>query len=189
VQQCCPLGDGASAVVLAASNLPGTTHDGVKILASHLTSGLYMQGGRDMTTPEVTVRCANETYESCGIGPADIDVVECHDAFTIAELLYYEALGFADHGDGVRLIRDGQTSIAGRIPFNPSGGLLCRGHPLGASGIAQIVELTRQLQGRCGARQIARDSRVAPRTALAHITGGGTYGLDHGACAIHILGR
>ena len=189
LQQCCPLGDGASAVVLAASSLAGAKHGGVKILASHLTSGRFMQGERDMTTPEVTVRCATETYESCGIGPSDIDVVECHDAFTIAELLYYEALGFAAHGEGARLIREEQTSVDGRIPFNPSGGLLCRGHPLGASGIAQIVELTRQLQGRCGARQVARDRRSGPRIGLAHITGGGTYGLDHGACAVHILGR
>jgi benzoylsuccinyl-CoA thiolase BbsB subunit len=147
-----------------------------------------MQGGRDMTSPEVTVRCATETYESCGIGPSDIDVVECHDAFTIAELLYYEALGFAPHGEGVRLIRDGESSIDGRIPFNPSGGLLCRGHPLGASGIAQIVEITRQLQGRCGARQVGRGSRRGPKIGLAHITGGGTYGFDHGVCAINILG-
>ncbi|MGF6695393.1 acetyl-CoA acetyltransferase [Paraburkholderia sp. MM5496-R1] len=189
LHQCCPLGDGASAVVLAASNLPGTKQDAVKILASHLTSGRYMQGGRDMTTPEVTVRCANETYESCGLGPSDIDLVECHDAFTIAELLYYEALGFAAHGHGAGLIREGHTSVNGRIPFNPSGGLLCRGHPLGASGIAQIVEITRQLQGRCGARQVAQDKPRGPRIGLAHITGGGTYGFDHGACAIHILGR
>jgi benzoylsuccinyl-CoA thiolase BbsB subunit len=189
LHQCCPLGDGASAVVLAASNLPGAEQGAVRILASHLTSGRYMSGGRDMTTPEVTVRCANETYESCGLGPSDIDVVECHDAFTIAELLYYEALGFAAHGDGVGLIRDDQTSINGRIPFNPSGGLLCRGHPLGASGIAQIVEITRQLQGRCGARQVARDEQRGARIGMAHITGGGTYGFDHGACAIHILGR
>lgn len=189
MHQCCPLGDGASAVVLAASNLPGAKEGAVKVLASHLTSGRYMPGGRDMTTPEVTVRCANETYESCGLGPSDIDVVECHDAFTIAELLYYEALGFAAHGDGAGLIRDAQTSINGRIPFNPSGGLLCRGHPLGASGTAQIVEITRQLQGRCGARQVAKDKQRGPRIGLAHITGGGTYGFDHGACAIHILGR
>jgi benzoylsuccinyl-CoA thiolase BbsB subunit len=189
MHQCCPLGDGASAVVLAASNLPGAKEGAVKVLASHLTSGRYMPGGRDMTTPEVTVRCANETYESCGLGPSDIDVVECHDAFTIAELLYYEALGFAAHGDGAGLIRDAQTSINGRIPFNPSGGLLCRGHPLGASGIAQIVEITRQLQGRCGARQVAKDKQRGPRIGLAHITGGGTYGFDHGACAVHILGR
>ncbi|MBK5123923.1 thiolase family protein [Burkholderia sp. R-69980] len=189
LHQCCPLGDGAAAVVLAASTLPGTKQGAVKILASHLTSGRYMQGGRDMTTPEVTVRCANETYESCGFGPSDIDLVECHDAFTIAELLYYEALGFAAHGHGAGLIREGHTSINGRIPFNPSGGLLCRGHPLGASGIAQIVEITHQLQGRCGARQVAQDKPRGPRIGLAHITGGGTYGFDHGACAIHILGR
>ncbi|EEA03086.1 Propanoyl-CoA C-acyltransferase [Burkholderia sp. H160] len=190
LQQCCPLGDGAAAVVLVASDLSEAKQQGaVRILASHLTSGRYMQGARDITTPEVTVRCANETYESCGIGPSDIDVVECHDAFTIAELLYYEALGFAAHGSGAGLIRDGQTSINGRIPFNPSGGLLCRGHPLGASGIAQIVEITRQLQGRCGPRQVAQDKRSGPRIGLAHITGGGTYGFDHGACAIHILGR
>jgi acetyl-CoA acetyltransferase len=190
LDQCCPLGDGAAAVVLAAADLPEVPRQGtVKVLASHLTSGRYMPGERDMTTPEVTVRCARETYESCGLGPADIDVVECHDAFTIAELLYYEALGFAAHGEGVGLIRDRQTSIEGRIPFNPSGGLLCRGHPLGASGIAQIVEITRQLLGRCGARQIGRDRPHGPRIGLAHITGGGTYGFDHGACAIHILGR
>ncbi|MEX3967527.1 thiolase family protein [Paraburkholderia sp. EG286B] len=190
LHQCCPLGDGASAVVLAASDFPIANRQGaVKILASHLTSGRYLQGGRDMTTPEVTMRCANETYESCGIGPSDIDLVECHDAFTIAELLYYEALGFARHGEGAGLIREGQTSLNGRIPFNPSGGLLCRGHPLGASGIAQIVEITRQLQGRCGARQVAKDKPRGPRIGLAHITGGGTYGFDHGACAIHILGR
>ncbi|MGF6548736.1 acetyl-CoA acetyltransferase [Paraburkholderia youngii] len=188
--QCCPLGDGAAAVVLAASNLPIANRQGaVTVLASHLTSGRYMQAGRDMTTPEVTVRCATETYESCGIGPSDIDLVECHDAFTIAELLYYEALGFAAHGEGVGLIRGGQTALSGRIPFNPSGGLLCRGHPLGASGIAQIVEITRQLQGRCGARQVGQDRPRGPRVGLAHITGGGTYGFDHGACAIHILGR
>jgi len=187
--QCCPLGDGAAAVVLAATGTrAGQAQSPVKVLASHLTSGRYMQGARDMTSPEVTVRCATETYESCGIGPSDIDLVECHDAFTIAELLYYEALGFAPHGEGVRLIRDGETSIGGRIPFNPSGGLLCRGHPLGASGVAQIVEITRQLQGRSGERQIGRDSRRAPKIGLAHITGGGTYGFDHGACAIHILG-
>jgi acetyl-CoA acetyltransferase len=187
--QCCPTGDGAAAVVLAASDSAQAGGlRGVHIVASHLTSGRYMQGQRDMTSPEVTVRCARETYEACGLGPQDIDLVECHDAFTIAELLYYEALGFADHGQGVSLLRDDATSIGGRIPFNPSGGLLCRGHPLGASGIAQIVEITRQLQGRCGKRQVARDKPGGPRLGLAHITGGGTYGFDHAACCIHILG-
>lgn len=188
VQQCCPIGDGAAAVVLAAAGSKlGGPGPKVKVLASHLTSGRYMQGDRDMTSPEVTVRCARETYEACGLGPEDIDVVECHDAFTIAELLYYEALGFAAHGEGIGLLRNGTTSLGGRTPFNPSGGLLCRGHPVGASGTAQLVEITRQLQGRCDARQVSRDGRT-PRIGLAHITGGGTYGFDHAACCIHILG-
>jgi len=188
VQQCCPIGDGASAVVLAAADSRQAAGKGrVKVIGSHLTSGRYMQGPRDMTHPEVTVRCASETYELCGLSPDDIDLVECHDAFTIAEILYYEALGFAGHGQGAQLLREGATSVGGRIPFNPSGGLLCRGHPLGASGIAQIVEITRQLQGRCGPRQVGQDAR-APRLGLAHITGGGIYGFDHAACCIHILG-
>lgn len=188
VQQCCPIGDGAAAVVLAAAGSRlGSPGPKVKVLASHLTSGRYMQGSRDMTSPEVTVRCARETYEMCGLGPEDIDLVECHDAFTIAELLYYEALGFAARGEGIGLLRDGTTSLGGRTPFNPSGGLLCRGHPVGASGLAQIVEITRQLQGRCDARQVSRNGRL-PRVGLAHITGGGTYGFDHAACCIHILG-
>lgn len=189
VQQCCPIGDGAAAVVLAAAGSKlGGPGPKVKVLASHLTSGRYMQGNRDMTSPEVTVRCARETYEACGLGPEDIDVVECHDAFTIAELLYYEALGFAPHGEGIGLLRNGTTSLGGRTPFNPSGGLLCRGHPVGASGTAQLVEITRQLQGRCDARQVSRDGPT-PRIGLTHITGGGTYGFDHAACCIHILGR
>jgi benzoylsuccinyl-CoA thiolase BbsB subunit len=183
VAQCCPIGDGAAAVVIEASENVSESVGRVKVLASHLTSGRYMQGSRDMTSPEITVRCASETYEQFGIDPADIDVVECHDAFTIAELLYYEALGFAKKGEGVALVRDEETSIGGRIPFNPSGGLLCRGHPVGASGVAQMVELTRQLQGRCGQRQVEGAKR-----ALAHITGGGIFGFDHGACAIHVLG-
>jgi benzoylsuccinyl-CoA thiolase BbsB subunit len=188
LQQCCPVGDGAAAVVLAAAgSRQGTGKGRVKVIGSHLTSGRYMQGERDMTRAEVTVRCARETYELCGIGPDDIDLVECHDAFTIAEILYYEALGFAEQGQGARLLHEGATSIGGRIPFNPSGGLLCRGHPLGASGVAQIVEITRQLQGRCGPRQVGPDRR-GPRLGLAHVTGGGIYGFDHAACCIHILG-
>lgn len=189
VLQCCPMGDGAAALVVSAN---AARHTGpfaaVKVLASHLTSGKFMAGARDMTSPEVTVRCAQETYESCGLGPEDIGVVECHDAFTIAELLYYEALGFASAGQGIELLKSGATSLGGRVPFNPSGGLLCRGHPPGASGAAQIVEVARQLQGRCGARQVGRDRSRAPRVGLTHVTGGGIYGFDHAACCIHVLG-
>jgi benzoylsuccinyl-CoA thiolase BbsB subunit len=110
-------------------------------------------------------------------------VLECHDAFTIAELLYYEALGLCPRGEAVRLLRDGTTSLGGRVPVNPSGGLLSKGHPVGASGAAQIVEIVRQLQGRCGNRQVE-----GAKVGLTHVTGGGTSGFDHGACAIHLFG-
>jgi benzoylsuccinyl-CoA thiolase BbsB subunit len=183
--QCCPTGDGAAALVLCPTEIaPRHNPAHVRVLGSHLASGRYLPGYRDMTIPEITVRCSSELYEETGLGPEDIDVIECHDAFSIAELLYYEALGLCGRGEAVRLLHDGTTSLGGRVPVNPSGGLLSKGHPVGASGAAQIVEIVRQLQGRCGARQVP-DAKIG----LTHVTGGGTYGFDHGACAIHLFGR
>jgi acetyl-CoA acetyltransferase len=183
--QCCPTGDGAAALVICPSDIaPRHNPQHVRVLGSHLASGRYLTGFRDMTIPEITVRCSGELYEETGVGPEDIDVLECHDAFSIAELLYYEALGLCGRGEGVKLLHDGATSLGGRIPVNPSGGLLSKGHPVGASGAAQMVEIVRQLQGRCGVRQVA-DAKIG----LTHVTGGGTYGFDHGACAIHLFGR
>lgn len=183
--QCCPTGDGAAALILCPTDI-ASNHCNlpIKVLGSHLASGRYLPGFRDMTIPEITVRCSNELYEETGIGAEDLDVIECHDAFTIAELLYYEALGLCDRGQATRLLHDGTTSLGGRIPVNPSGGLLSKGHPVGASGAAQIVEIVRQLQGRCGQRQV-NDAKIG----LTHVTGGGTYGFDHGACAISLFGR
>lgn len=183
--QCCPTGDGAAALVLCPTDrAPKHNAKPIKVLGSHLASGKYIPGFRDMTIPEITVRCSGELYEETGLGPEDLDVVECHDAFTIAELLYYEALGLCERGDAPKLLHDGTTSLGGRVPVNPSGGLLSKGHPVGASGAAQMVEIVRQLQGRCGHRQVA-DAKIG----LTHVTGGGTYGFDHGACAIHLFGR
>jgi acetyl-CoA acetyltransferase len=183
--QCCPTGDGAAALVLCPTDrAPKHNPKPIKVLGSHLASGKYIPGFRDMTIPEITVRCSRELYEEAGVGPEDLDVVECHDAFTIAELLYYEALGLCERGDAPKLLHDGTTSLGGRVPVNPSGGLLSKGHPVGASGAAQMVEIVRQLQGRCGHRQVA-DAKIG----LTHVTGGGTYGFDHGACAIHLFGR
>jgi benzoylsuccinyl-CoA thiolase BbsB subunit len=183
--QCCPTGDGAAAAIVCAREVAerfsGTP---ISILASSLHSGRFTPGYRDMATAEITVRTAKEAYEAAGIGPEDLDVVELHDAFTIAELMYYEALQLCAPGDAVDLLRAGETSLNGRIPVNPSGGLLAKGHPIGATGIAQLVEVVRQLQGRCEDRQID-----AARVGLIHATGGGISGLDHGACAIHILAR
>lgn len=183
--QCCPTGDGAAALVICPSDAAERRNtQPVRVLGSHLASGRYLPGFRDMTIPEITVRCSGELYEETGIGPEDIDVLECHDAFSIAELLYYEALGLCGRGEAVKLLHDGTTSLGGRIPVNPSGGLLSKGHPVGASGAAQMVEIVRQLQGRCGVRQVP-DAKIG----LTHVTGGGTYGFDHGACAIHLFGR
>lgn len=181
---CCPTGDGAAAVILCASQVAQQfTSVPIRVVASHLTSGVVIPQ-RDMTTPEITVRCARETYAEADIGPEEIDLAEVHDAFTIAEIQYYESLGFAPHGEGVRLLRDGETDLGGRIPVNPSGGLLSRGHPLGATGVAQIAEAFWQLRGEAGARQVN-----GAKVALTHCTGGGISGLDHGACSIHILAR
>lgn len=182
--QCCPANDGAAAVVLG----PGDDRHRagpprVRVLGSHLTSGRYTSGFRDMTSPEITVRCAAEVYEEAGLGAADIDVLECHDAFSVAELLYYEALGLCASGEAPRLLHEGATSLGGRVVVNPSGGLLSKGHPVGASGAAQIVEIVRQLQGRAEARQVR-----GARRGLTHVTGGGTAGFDHGACCINVFG-
>jgi benzoylsuccinyl-CoA thiolase BbsB subunit len=183
--QCCPTGDGAAAIVLCSSRVAARYRsDPVSVLASDLTSGRYTGGFRDMTIPEITVRGAEEAYEEAGLGPEDIDVAEVHDADSIAESLYYEAFGFCGRGEGGAMLDRGETAIGGRLPVNPSGGLLAKGHPIGATGAAQIVEIVRQLRGQCGQRQVA-DAKVG----LSHATGGGISGFDHGACCIHIFAR
>ena len=181
--QCCARADGAAAVVVAseawarkAKRLPA------RILASQLCSGKYRGDFRDMTIPEITLRCAEKAYMEAGVGPAGIHFAEVHDAFSIAEMLYYEALGFCRRGAAKDLLRDGVTTIGGRLPVNPSGGLIAKGHPPGATGVAQVVEAVEQLRGEAGSRQVK-----GARTALTHCTGGGVSGLDHGACTIHIL--
>jgi acetyl-CoA acetyltransferase len=180
---CCPTGDGAAAVVITcADKVKNFSQPPVWIKGSTLTSGIYKPGFRDMTTPEITVRGAELAYEESGVSPSDIDIAEVHDAFTITELLYYEALGFCERGQAIRMLEDGQTSLGGRIPVNPSGGLLSKGHPVGATGIAQLCEITWQLRGTAGKRQVE-----GARMGLAHCTGGGITGLDHGACTITIL--
>jgi benzoylsuccinyl-CoA thiolase BbsB subunit len=184
--QCCPTGDGAAALVLASAKAArrfGGAGRPVRVISSTLVSGRYMTGFRDMSSPEITKRAARLAYEASGLGPEDVDVVETHDAFTVAELLYYEALGLSKEGEAVALLRSGGSSLGGRVPVNPGGGLLARGHPVGASGAAQLVEITRQLQGRAGSRQVD-----GAKVGLAHVTGGGISGLDHGAAAIHVLG-
>jgi benzoylsuccinyl-CoA thiolase BbsB subunit len=181
--QSCPNGDGAAALVVTAQeHAAAFDAPPVRIRASVLHSGRFTTGFRDMTIPEITVHGAAEAYETAGVGPEDLDVVELHDAFTIAELLYYEALGLAPRGEAVSLLRSGATTFGGRTVVNPSGGLLAKGHPIGATGAAQAVEVVWQLRGQAGDRQV-----LGARLGLVHATGGGLSGVDHGACAIHIL--
>jgi acetyl-CoA acetyltransferase len=182
---CCPTGDGAAALVIASVDFAREQKSNpVRIAASEVTSGIYTNGYRDMTWAELTARGAREAYEMAGVGADDVDVAELHDAFTIAELMYYEAFGFCERGHAYELLSSGATSLGGNICVNPSGGLLSRGHPVGATGAAQAVEIVRQLEGRAGAHQVE-----GAKVGIAHTTGGGIAGLDHGACSIHIFVR
>ncbi|MFM6996786.1 MAG: thiolase family protein [Limnohabitans sp.] len=180
--QCCPaVVDGAAAVVLSTKPSKGVAAP-VSVLASVVQSGLFETGHEDMIEAEITARTARMAYEQAGVGPQDLSLIECHDAFTISELLYYEALGLCERGDAPQLLASGATALGGRIPVNPSGGLIAKGHPPGATGVAQIVEVCEHLQGRAGKRQVA-----GARLGLTQVTGGGIWGVDHAACSIHIL--
>lgn len=180
--QCCPaVVDGAAAVVLSTKPSKGLAAP-VRVLASVVQSGLFETGPEDMIEAEITARTARMAYEQAGIGPQDLSLIECHDAFTISELLYYEALGLCERGEAPQLLASGATALGGRIPVNPSGGLIAKGHPPGATGVAQIVEVCEHLQGRAGQRQVE-----GARLGLTQVTGGGIWGVDHAACSIHIL--
>jgi acetyl-CoA acetyltransferase len=180
--QCCPaVVDGAAAVVLSTKPSKGRAAP-VRVLASVVQSGLFETGPEDMIEAEITARTARMAYEQASVGPKDLSLIECHDAFTISELLYYEALGLCERGEAPQLLASGATRLGGRIPVNPSGGLIAKGHPPGATGVAQIVEVCEHLQGRAGKRQVE-----GARLGLTQVTGGGIWGVDHAACSIHIL--
>jgi benzoylsuccinyl-CoA thiolase BbsB subunit len=183
--QCCPSTDGAAAAVLVSSDLAKKyKNKPVMIAASVLKSGDYSFRWKDMTFSDMTYKCANEAYEMAGLGPKDIDVCELHDAFAVNELQHYVELGFCKRGEEARLIEDGITEIGGKLPVNPSGGLLSKGHPISASGIAQIAEIVWQLRSQAGKRQVAN-----AKVGLAHVAGGEVAGLESGAVAVHILKR
>lgn len=184
--QCSAKSDGATAVLLVSDELAARLgSSGPRVRASEVRSGSFSSAARDITHPDITARAASAAYAEAGLGPGDLDVVELHDAFSIAELLYTEELGLAERGGAVDLLTRGGTSdlsaSAGAV-VNPSGGLLSRGHPIGATGLAQLIELYSQLTGTSGARQ--RENATA---GLAHVTGGGASGFDNGACAVTIL--
>lgn len=175
---CCPTGDGAAAAVLMSEDkMRQYTAKPIKVAASVLTSDPYTD--RDLTMPDVntlTRNAAKQAYETSGIGPEDLSLVELHDCFATAELLHYENLGLCAEGEAGRMIDEGRTEIGGDLPVNASGGLLSKGHPLGATGVANIHEVVTQLRGQAGPRQV-EDAKVG----LAHVIGLGS------ACTIHIL--
>ena len=176
---CSPIGDGASAVVVANHRgLARLDAEPVRVLAAALRSG-----SRDESETPVIV-AARAAYEHAGIRPDDLDVLEIHDAAAPAELMVTEELGLAGPGEGLALFHAGATRIGGRFPINPGGGLLSRGHPIGATGCAQLTELVDQLRGRCGARQV-EDAKIA----LAENAGGWLGGKGPAVATITILGR
>ena len=174
---CSPIGDGSAAVVLCSPEMARRIGAEVKVASTVLLSGRDRQG----VGQPVTERAAQRAYERAGIGPEDIDVIEVHDAAAPAELIVYEEIGLCGPGEAPKLLAHGDTTLGGRVPVNPSGGLLSKGHPIGATGCAQIVELVDQLRGRAGARQVP-DAKVA----LAE-NGGGFLSDDLAAVVITIL--
>jgi acetyl-CoA acetyltransferase len=180
---CCPNSDGAAAVLLTSADaaaelgMPRT-----RVRASVVRSGEFHTSYRDMTWPDITFRAARAAYDMAGVGPADLDLVELHDAFAIAELLHSEALGIAERGAAHKAVANGEFDRDGRVAVSPSGGLLSRGHPLGATGVSQLAEAHWQLTGAAADLQVP-----GAQVALTHTTGGGIYGVDNGACSVHIL--
>ena len=173
---CSSIGDGAAACVLTRTDLARRRdRPSVRVLASAVGAARVGDAG------DVVGRTARAAYEQAGVGPDGIDLFEVHDAASPAELVIAEEIGIAAAGEGARLARDGATGIGGTRPVNVSGGLLARGHPIGATGAAQIVELADQLRGRGGARQV-RQARIG----LAE-NAGGSLGDGPAACVVTIL--
>jgi len=177
---CSPIGDGAAAAVIASERFvrQHSPASPVRVVASQVFSGYdYV----DDDAEPVAAWAARQIYEAAGVGPDELSCVELHDATAPAELIYYEHLGLCAAGEGLKFIEEGATEIGGRLPVNPSGGLSRKGHPIGATGLAQIFELAEQLRGRCGARQVD-----GARLALAE-NGGGFIGADAAAITMTIL--
>ena len=184
--QCSAKSDGAAAaVIMSKDRARAAGLSGPIVRASVVRSGEFSMAARDITRPDITLRASRAAFEASGVEPSDLDVVELHDAFTIAELLYTEELGLCADGEGAHYLTSGTSAsleAGDGAVVNPSGGLLSRGHPIGATGVAQIVELVSQLRGQAGTRQ-----RAGAKTALAHVTGGGASGFDNGACCVTVL--
>jgi len=180
---CSPISDGAAAAILctkaALRRFPDATP--VRLLATVLTSGSD-RAWTDFDRHLCRV-AALKAFEEAGVGPGDMSVAEVHDASAFAEIVQVENLGFCEIGQGGWMAERGETSLGGRIPVNPSGGLESKGHPIGATGLGQLFELVQQLRGRAGARQVA-DARFAVAE-----NGGGFHGVEEAAAVVTVLAR
>lgn len=182
---CSPVSDGAAAAIVCSES--GLKRLGlgraraIKVLASVVQAG--SDRGVDDVRRACTALAARRAYEKAGLGASDVSVAEVHDATAMGEIIQTENLGFCAFGDGGALAERGETSLGGRIPVNPSGGLESRGHPIGATGLAQVHELVAQLRGEAGARQVQ-----GARVGLAE-NGGGLIGVEEAVACITILGR
>ena len=167
---CCPFTDGGAALVLVSEEVARKSRRPIWVLASAAASDSMLIGDkRDLSRVPATERAAATAYRQAGIGPQDVDVVELHDCFTIAEIVATEGLGLFEPGVGGLAAEKGWTSLGGKIPVNPSGGLKAKGHPIGATGAAQICEVVTQLRGEAGPRQVE-----GARRGLTHTLGGNT---------------
>jgi len=174
---CAPIGDGSAAAIVCSEEFlkKHPSSRAIKIRAS------VLEGGARKGSNDISERASKKAFEKAGLGPEDVNVMEVHDATAFGEISQMEALGFCPEGEGGVLAESGATALDGRIPVNPSGGLISRGHPIGASGLAQIYELVTQLRGEAGKRQIKKH-----RIAMTE-NGGGTIGAGEAAMTIHIL--
>jgi acetyl-CoA C-acetyltransferase len=179
IMDCSPVTDGAASVVLcAAEKARNYSQKPIKIIGSGQGSDtLALHSRRDVCTLDASVHAANMAYKQANITPKDIDVAEVHDCFTIAEICAIEDLGFVKKGEGGKAVEDKITTMDGTIPVNTSGGLKSKGHPVGATGVAQIVEIVNQLREEANRRQV-KDARIG----LTHNVGG-----SGATCVVHIL--
>jgi acetyl-CoA C-acetyltransferase len=167
---CCPFTDGGAAVVLVSEEVARSHRRAVWVLGSAAAADhMLMQDKRDLARVPATERAAAAAYRQAGLGPQDVNVVELHDCFTIAEIVATEGLGLFEPGTGGIAAEKGWTSLGGKMPVNTSGGLKAKGHPIGATGAAQIVEIVTQLRGEAGRRQVD-----GAKVGLTHTLGGNT---------------
>lgn len=177
---CSPIGDGAAAAVLCSADIARKyTQKPVTVAGSVVVSGK----NRGFEEPDIVERAAKRAYDMASVGPKDLSVVELHDATSAAELIGYEEIGLCAKGEAARLVEEGATKLGGRVPVNTSGGLVSKGHPVGATGIAQIAEIVRQLRGEAEERQVP-----GARVGLCQ-NGGGAIGNEAAAMSVHILTR